>query len=142
MNKKSILINQIHQLSGVEGVSHLCIHPESNDFMVVEIYFDPETVVERLTPEEVALRNYNAAIRRGQINDETSFIDFRDKLREEVGELSDSWMSNKYLNRPGQFDASELADISHVCDSIALHYGIDLQAEKERKMLINELRND
>lgn len=103
--------------------------------MVIEVHL-------RLTPEEVILRNYNAAVRRGQINDETTFIDFRNKLREEVEELSDSWNSNKFINCSGGFDASELADISHVCDSIALHYGIDLQAEKERKMLINELRND
>ena len=142
MDKKSILINQIQQLLGVEGVTHICISPESDNFMVVEIYFDPSVVKECLNTEEVVLRNYNAAVRRKQINDETTFIDFRNKLREEVKELSDSWNSNRYLNSPGQFDASELADISHVCDSIALHYGINLQAEKEAKMLYNEQRID
>ena len=142
MDKKSILINQIHQLLGVEGVSHICVSPEEPDLMLVEIHIDPESVVEKIAPEEVALRNYNAALRRGQINDQTTFIDFSNKLSEEVEELSDSWNSNKFIDCNGGFYASELADISHVCDSIAIHYGIDLQAEKEAKMLKNEIRTD
>jgi hypothetical protein len=133
MDKKSILIKSIQQIAGVEGVSHLCISPESENFMVVEIHFDPETVVERLTPEEVALRNYNSAIRRKQINDKTNLMSFIDKIKEETWELLCS-----IDTKNNTFDASELADISHVCDSIALHYGIDLQAEKEAKMLYNE----
>lgn len=137
MSAKSILINQIQQLSGVERINHLLISPESNDFMVVEIYFDPESVVDRLTPEEVQRRNYNANVKRGLINDKTSFYDFICKLDEEVTELYQS--AN---NDNSTFDASELADISHVCDSIAHHYGIDLQAEKEAKMLVNEKRID
>ena len=43
-SKKSILIKQIQQLQGVENALMLAISPESNDFIVVEIYFDPETV--------------------------------------------------------------------------------------------------
>jgi len=54
MNHKSTLIKSIQNIAGIEGVNLLAISPESNDFMVVEIYFDPETVTDRLTPEEVA----------------------------------------------------------------------------------------
>lgn len=135
MSSKSTLIKQIQQLAGVENVSHLLISPESNDFMVVEIYFDPESVVDRLTPEEVAIRNYNATVKRDLINDKTDFFDFTNKLDEEVNELKLSHLCDT-------FDPSELADISHVCDSMAQHYAIDLQKEKELKMLYNELRND
>ncbi len=135
MTDKRSIIDSIQSIAGVESVSNVCISNESDNFMVVEINL-------RLTPEEVALRNYNAAVKRGQINDQTTFIDFRNKLREEVEELSDSWNSNKFIDFSGGFDASELADISHVCDSIAIHYGIDLQAEKEAKMLYNEQRTD
>ena len=38
------------------------------------------------------------------------------------------------------FDPKELADISLVCDAMAIHYGIDLQKEKELKMFVNEKR--
>jgi len=42
--------------------------------MVVEIYFDPVSVCNRLTPEEVQRRNYNANVRRGKITDQTTFF--------------------------------------------------------------------
>jgi len=136
-DKKSILINQIQQLLGVEGVSHICISPEEPDLMLVEIHIDPESVAERLISEEIALRNYNSALKRGQISDETQFIDFIIKINEEMFELKDS-----FNNDEETFDPSELADISLVCDAMALHYAIDLQAEKEAKMLINEQITD
>jgi hypothetical protein len=53
MSAKSTLIQSIQNIAGIEGVSLLAISPESPDFMVVEIYFDPDTVCNRLTPEEV-----------------------------------------------------------------------------------------
>jgi len=137
MSAKSTLIKSIQNIAGIEEVNLLAISPESNDFMVVEIYFDPETVTDRLTLEEVSLRNYNSAVRRGKINDKTNIFDFIGKIAEEAIELSDSTKVGTSI-----FDASELADISIVCDSIAIHYGIDLQAEKEKKMLFNECRKD
>jgi len=137
MNHKSTLIKSIQNIAGIEGVSLLAISPESNDFMVVEIFFDPVSVCNRLTPEEVALRNYNATVKRDLINDKTNIFDFIKKIAEEAIELSDSTKVGTSI-----FDASELADISIVCDSIAIHYGIDLQAEKEAKMLFNETRKD
>lgn len=136
-NTKTTLIKQIQQLSGVENVSHLLISPESDDFMVVEIYLDPELVVDRLTPEEVQLRNYNATIKRGLINDSTTKQDFIDKLKEEVAELELALLNEDHFN-----EYEELADISLVCDAYAYHYGIDLQSEKEKKMKINENRID
>jgi len=141
-SKKSILIKQIQQLQGVEGVELIMVEPCEDNYMLCHIYFDPETVVDRLTPEEVALRNYNSTVKRGLINDDTDFMDFRMKLSEEVSELRQSWNNHKFINMTGMFDHSELADISLVCDAIALHYGIDLQTEKEKKMKVNELRND
>jgi len=53
MNHKSTLIKSIQNIAGIEGVNFLAISPESPDFMVVEIYFDPVSVCNRLTPEEV-----------------------------------------------------------------------------------------
>lgn len=135
-NPKSILIDQIQQLAGVENAINSVICPESKTFMVVEIDFDPESVVDRLTPEEVQRRNYNATVKRGLINDKTTFYNFRDKIFEELQELDYEYRTKNTI------DASELADIVITCESMALHYGIDLQAEKEKKMLINELRTD
>lgn len=137
MDKKSILINQIHQLIGVEGVTHICVSTEEPDLMLVEIHIDPESVVERLTPEEVILRNYNAAIKSGEIDNETTRYDFVDKIKE-AASLLDVAVYN-----PDKFnEGDELAKISLWLDSYALHYGIDLQAEKEAKMLYNEQRKD
>jgi len=143
MNHKSTLIKSIQNIAGVDGVNLLAISPESPDFMVVEIYFDPETVIDRLTPEEVALRNYNATVKRGLITDLTKVFDFCGKINEELNELTESV---DYIPKNGTyevtFDEKELADISLVCDAMAIHYGIDLQAEKEAKMRYNEQRKD
>ena len=86
-SKKSILIKQIQQLQGVEGVELIMVEPCEDNYMLCHIYFDPETVVDRLTPEEVALRNYNATVKRGLINDKTTKQDFIDKMKEEISEL-------------------------------------------------------
>jgi len=142
MNKKSILISQIQQLSGVEGVELIMVEPCEDNYALVHIYFDPKSIVNRLTPEEVSQRNYAATEKRGLINNTTTFVDFRHKLLEEVHELTVSWNSNKFIDCGGEFDPSELADVSLVCDAMAIHYGIDLQAEKEKKMRYNEKRLD
>lgn len=135
MNKKLILKKQIEQLAGIEAVELVCVEPETPDHAVFHVYFDPELVVDRLTPEEVSLRNYQATEKRGLINEKTTLWDFIDKIEEEKNELF-------HTCNNGEFDASELADISLVCDAMALHYGIDLQAEKEAKMKYNEKRKD
>jgi len=131
MNPKSTLIKSIQNIAGIEGVSLLAISPESPDFMVVEIYFDPETVTDRLTPDEVALKNYNAQI----INNTTCVLEFTDQIQESTKQLLDSYYADT-------FDASKLADISLWCDNMSIHYAIDLQAEKEAKMLVNESKKD
>lgn len=136
MDKKSIIINQIHQLLGVEGVSHICVSPEDTDLMLVEIHIDPESVVERLTPEEVALRNYNAEVMNGSVYDFTK-QDFIDKIKDKVSVLELAILNPDKFN-----EAEELAKISIWLDSYALHYGIDLQAEKEAVMIKNETRID
>ena len=135
MTQKAILKKQIEQLPGIESVELVCVDPETSDHMTIHVYFDPELIVDRLTPEEVAQRNYKATERRGLINELTIKHDFIDKLKEEVDELELA-----FLNRDKSSENEELADISHVCDAYAQHYCIDLQAEKERIMLINELR--
>ena len=137
MNTKSILLKQINQLPGIENVELIAIEPEEPDYILAHIYFDPASVVDRLTAEEVALRNYNATVKRGQINEKTSFYNFISKLDEEVSELYKSANADN-----SKFDPSELADISLVCDAMAIHYAIDLQAEKEKKMIVNENRED
>ena len=141
MNKKSILVKQIQQISGIESVELIMIEPCTPDHMLIHVYLDPESVVDRLSTEEVALRNYQATEKRGQINENTSFWDFTNKLDEEINELK---LSSGYLidgiNETKTFDPKELADISLVCDAMAIYYGIDLQAEKESKMKYNEVR--
>lgn len=134
MTPKAIIKKQIEQLPGIESVELVCVEPETSDHVCIHVYFDPESIVDRLTPEKVAQRNYNATVRRGQINERTSFGDFLNKIKEETNELELEATCNN------QFGKTELADISLVCDAMALHYAIDLQAEKERKMIFNELR--
>lgn len=125
-NKKSTIIESIQGIAGVGNVSHLCISPESDDLMVVEINL-------RLSPEEVALRYYNSLVKSEKINDETTTFDFVNKITNESVNL----YSLLQLNST-EFDASKLAEIILLCDAMSIHYGIDLQAEKETAMLKNE----
>ena len=144
MTPKAIIKKQIEQLPGIESVELVCVEPETSDHVTIHVYFDPVSIVDRLTPEEVAQRNYKATERRNykaterrrQINEKTTIQYFIDKIFEEANELDVSHFESKLTT----FDPSVLADISHVCDAMAIHYAIDLQAEKEKKMLINELR--
>lgn len=131
---KSNLIKVIQDLAGVVSVEPFHIAPDEPDQLFCIVTFDEKEL--RLSAEEVQLRNYNATVRRGLINDETQIKDFINKIDEELCELTDSWF-NKDIDK---FDPSELADIVIVCESMALHYGIDLQKEKESKMLFNETR--
>lgn len=134
MNKR--LIRLIQSIPGVVTVEPWSIDEADENQITVTIVFEPKEF--RLTPEEVALRNYNATVRRGQINDKTTFYDFWDKIDEESNELFHS--SSNLDNSDIGFDPVELADISIVCDCMSIHYGIDLQLEKEKKMLFNEVR--
>lgn len=125
------LIKILQDIPGIISVSpEHCPELGANQIFCV-IEFDPDQL--RLSPDEVALRNYNSTLRRGLINDETTVYDFNRKLIEELDELIESSVNF-------QFDPSELADISLVCDAMAMHYAIDLPKEKEAKMLINEQR--
>lgn len=135
MRPKSIIKKQIEQIPGIEFVDLICVDPETPEYVLVHIYFDPECIMDRLTPEEVAQRNYKATERRNLINDRTTKQDFIYKLKEEISELELAILNKDKFN-----ENEELADISHVCDSYAQHYGIDLPAEKERKMYVNEKR--
>jgi hypothetical protein len=91
--------------------------------------------------KEIAKRNYDANVRRGQISDDSAIFDFIAKIDEEKRELIYS-IGNKYSAGKPPFDPQELADIALVFFSMAEHYGIDLVKEMELKMLKNEERND
>jgi len=72
--------------------------------------------------------NYKSIVKRGLINDTTSYQDFIDKLDEEVAEFKEDY-------RP-----EELADIILVCLNIAKHYNIDIEKELLKKIEINKNR--
>ena len=86
--------------------------------------------------EDVVDRNYFANIRRGKISDKTNVRDCLAKIYEEVGELIESWDGDD------SFDKIELADVTLVCFSMAKHLGINLVDEMQKKMKVNEKRND
>lgn len=130
MNQK--LIDYIKEYPGVTLVTPVF---SDDGKLAVDIEFEP-TDIERLSYEQIAYRNYAATERRGLINENTTKQDFIDKLKEEVDELEYESQTRKLI------DSEELADISIVCDSMAIHYGIDLMAEKQAKMYINESRQD
>lgn len=128
------ILEHIQNFSGVVSVEPMHVSPDNENELFVIITFDKNEYEERLTPDEIALRNYNATVRRGLINGNISMYDFIEKLREETDELEHEVKTMRKI------DNEELADISSVCDSIALHYGIDLQKEKQLKMIYNETR--
>ena len=86
--------------------------------------------------DDVVNRNYFANIKRLKISDKTTVRDFLAKIHEEVGELIESW------DGCGSFDKVELADVALVCFSMAKHFCINLVDEMEKKMKVNEKRND
>ena len=85
--------------------------------------------------DDVVDRNYFANVRRGKISDKTNVRDFLAKIYEEVDELIESYGCDS-------FDKVELADVTLVCFSMAKHFGINLIDEMEKKMKVNEKRND
>ena len=86
--------------------------------------------------DDVVNRNYFANIKRLKISDKTTVRDFLGKIHEEVGELIESW------DGCDSFDKVELADVTLVCFSMAKHFDINLIDEMEKKMKVNEKRND
>ena len=88
--------------------------------------------------DDVVDRNYFANIRRGKISDKTNVRDFLAKIYEEVDELIESYGCDGC----DSFDKVELADVTLVCFSTAKHFGINLVDEMEKKMKVNEKRND
>ena len=86
--------------------------------------------------DDVVNRNYFANIRRLKISNKTTVRDFLSKINEEVGELIESW------DGCDSFDKVELADVTLVCFSMAKHFDINLVDEMEKKMKVNEKRND
>ena len=85
--------------------------------------------------DDVVDRNYFANVSRGKISDKTNVRDFLAKIYEEVDELIDSYGCDR-------FDKVELADVTLVCFSMAKHFGINLIDEMQKKMKVNEKRND
>ena len=86
--------------------------------------------------DDVVDRNYFANIKRLKISDKTTVRDWLGKIHEEVGELIESW------DGCDSFDTVELADVTLVCFSMAKHFGINLVDEMQKKMKVNEKRND
>lgn len=86
--------------------------------------------------DDVVDRNYFANVKRLKISDKTTVRDFLSKIHEEVGELMESW------DGCDSFDKVELADVTLVCFSMAKHFDINLVDEMEKKMKVNEKRED
>jgi NTP pyrophosphatase (non-canonical NTP hydrolase) len=82
-------------------------------------------------------RNYAAQVKRGQINNESTFGNFSDKIQDELNEFNES-----YIQTNKDFDSKELIDIMLVCFSVAKHFGIDWQQIMTDKVEFNEKRLD
>jgi NTP pyrophosphatase (non-canonical NTP hydrolase) len=90
-----------------------------------------------MTIEELIDRNYAAQVKRGQINNESTFWNFSDKIQDELNEFDES-----YIQTNKDFDSKELIDIMLVCFSMAKHFGIDWQQVMKDKVEYNEKRLD
>lgn len=84
--------------------------------------------------QKIIDRNYKANVKRGKINEKTTFREFCDKIYEEVNELDDKYCFNDNI------DPLEMADIILVVLSMAKHFNIDIQKALEEKTIINEER--
>ena len=87
---------------------------------------------------EIIKRNYEATVKRGQINSKTTFDDFVAKTDEEVQELINSYFKKEY----NPFDPKEVIDVILVQTALLHHYGFDTEKLLSEKMLFNEQRPD
>lgn len=80
--------------------------------------------------QSIIERNYKSIVERGLITDKTTFVDFTNKMIEELNELMEEGENGAGRNE-------ELADylLSGLC--LAKHYGIDIEAEMNRKIDVN-----
>jgi hypothetical protein len=132
---KSILIEQIQLIPGVTMVEPYHISPEKENELLCIVTFEPELISDRLSPEEVQRRNYNANVRRGKITNQTTKLEFVEKCEEELNGLKTAIINNDEEN-----EKEERADVVHVMEAMSYHYAHDLQLSKEKKMIYNELR--
>jgi len=86
-----------------------------------------------MTINEIAKENYKHAIRRGKINDKTSFLNFIFALDAESDELYRSGLKK-------DFDPSEAVDVIFVTMSLLEHNGYNVEAEIMKKLKINQER--
>ncbi|CAB5225875.1 hypothetical protein UFOVP756_14 [uncultured Caudovirales phage] len=87
-----------------------------------------------MTINEIAKENYKHAVRRGKINENSSFFIFMMDLKNEVNELYESALS-------GNFDPSEAVDVILVPMSLLEHNGYDVEAEIMKKLEFNKVRD-
>lgn len=87
--------------------------------------------------DEIIRRNYDSAVRRGQITQKSTVADFLAKTDEEVQELKDSTLTESKIN---PFDPKEAVDIILVQTAMLFHYGYDTKRIMKEKMLYNEKR--
>ena len=87
---------------------------------------------------EIIKRNYEATVKRGQINSKTTFDDFVAKTDEEVQELINSYFKKEY----NPFDPKEAIDVILVQTALLHHYSFDTEKLLSEKMLFNEQRPD
>ena len=89
--------------------------------------------------------NYKSIVDRGYIKPSTTYIEFIDKLDEEVKEFKDAlnwWTRKDSLGfKPMHISVcEEVADVIMVCLNFAKHYNIDIEQEIKSKIKINEQR--
>jgi len=76
--------------------------------------------------KELIKRHYDAIVRRGLINPDTSLDEFREKLREEIEEM---WLDDKYEDVVDGNMAQEAMDVVGVIFNMLIHCGFDIEAE-------------
>ena len=87
-----------------------------------------------MTINEIAKENYKHAVRRGKINENSSFLNFILALDAEIDELHRSGIKK-------DFDPSEAVDVILVSMSLLEHNGFDVEAEIIKKLEFNKVRD-
>ena len=84
--------------------------------------------------QSIIERNYESVVKRGLITDETTIMEFIQKMQEEYHEFYESVMSYGIHDKRTK---EELADylLSGLC--LAKHLNIDIESELNRKIDIN-----
>jgi len=128
---KTFVIDEV-----IMGIAHFEWDSKQFQLGVRELIMLGYEVVKETSPINALFkRHYNAIVKRGLIDKNTTTNEFHDKLHEELDELNDVWTCKEEF-------VKEATDCIHVLVNMLIHEGVDIEKELIKNIEHNETRKD